>query len=163
MSKVRATHVLQVTGGGAVLRRPVAIVTALVLFGEAVGIVLINAVLAEVTENQNMSLAGMDPGAMSAGTWVMGGVSGLLLLLCGLIALLAGVRDRAPGRVGRISLIGCAVVHGVLGAVTVGLVGWGAFVFMMVVLALLVLTLLGYGPESPADDGVRDEAAPAAV
>ncbi|MFE1485075.1 hypothetical protein ACFW80_29760 [Streptomyces fimicarius] len=133
------------------MRRPVAIVTALVLFGEAVGIVLINAVLATVAENQNMSLAGMDPDAMSAGTWAMGGVSGLLLVLCGLIALIAGIRDRAPGRAGRIVLIGCAVVHGVLGAVTVGLVGWGAFAFMMVVLALLVLTLVSYGPETRAD------------
>ncbi|MFF4853814.1 hypothetical protein ACFY2N_02845 [Streptomyces rubiginosohelvolus] len=128
------------------MRRPVAIVTALVLFGEAVGIVLINAVLATVAENQSMSLAGLDPDAMSAGTWAMGGVSGLLLVLCGLTALIAGIRDRAPGRVGRTVLIGCAVVHGVLGAVTVGLVGWAAFAFMMVVLALLVFTLLSYGP-----------------
>ncbi|MFF3530965.1 hypothetical protein ACFYX5_30260 [Streptomyces rubiginosohelvolus] len=128
------------------MRRPVAIVTALVLFGEAVGIVLINAVLATVAENQSMSLAGLDPDAMSAGTWAMGGVSGLLLVLCGLTALIAGIRDRPPGRVGRIVLIGCAVVHGVLGAVTVGLVGWAAFAFMMVVLALLVFTLLSYGP-----------------
>ncbi|MET8940809.1 hypothetical protein ABZX28_27935 [Streptomyces rubiginosohelvolus] len=130
------------------MRRPVAIVTALVLFGEAVGIVLINAVLATVAENQSMSLAGLDPDAMSAGTWVMGGVSGLLLVLCGLTALITGIRDRAPGRVGRIVLIGCAVVHGVLGAVTVGLVGWAAFAFMMAVLALLVFTLLSYGPET---------------
>ncbi|MZG01764.1 hypothetical protein [Streptomyces sp. SID5614] len=130
------------------MRRPVAIVTALVLFGEAVGIVLINAVLATVAENQSMSLAGLDPDAMSAGTWVMGGVSGLLLVVCGLTALIAGIRDRAPGRVGRIVLIGCAVVHGVLGAVTVGLVGWAAFAFMMAVLALLVFTLLSYGPET---------------
>ncbi|MDX2920825.1 MULTISPECIES: hypothetical protein [Streptomyces] len=149
------------------MRRPVAIVTALVLFGEAVGIVIVNAVLATVAENQNMSLAGMDPRAMSAGTWVMGGVSGLLLVLCGLTALIAGVRDRAPGRVGRIVLIGCAVVHGVLGAVTVGLVGWAAFAFMMVVLALLVLTLLSYGPGARAEEAVGgdrgDKAAPAAV
>ncbi|MFD7420159.1 hypothetical protein ACFV6M_06875 [Streptomyces californicus] len=146
------------------MRRGVAIVTALVLFGEAVGIVLINAVLATITENQNMSLAGMDPEAMTNGTWVMGGVSGLLLVLCGVIALLAGVRDRSPGRLGRIVLIGCAVVHGVLGAVTVGLIGWSAFAFMMAVLALLVLTLLAYGPEAPADgDRAGEEPAPAAV
>lgn len=141
------------------MRRPVAIVTALVLFGEAVGIVLINAVLATVAENQNMSLAGMDPDAMSTGTWVMGGVSGLLLVLCGLTALIAGIRDRAPGRAGRIVLIGCAVVHGVLGAVTVGLVGWGAFAFMMVVLALLVLTLVSYGPTRADDSGGTDDTA----
>ncbi|MDW4913634.1 hypothetical protein [Streptomyces californicus] len=146
------------------MRRGVAIVTALVLFGEAVGIVLINAVLATITENQNMSLAGMDPEAMTTGTWVMGGVSGLLLALCGVIALLAGVRDRSPGRLGRIVLIGCAVVHGVLGAVTVGLIGWSAFAFMMAVLALLVLTLLAYGPETPADgDRAGEEPAAAAV
>ncbi|MET8661209.1 hypothetical protein ACFYXN_23450 [Streptomyces griseus] len=143
------------------MRRPVAIVTGLVLFGEAVGIVLINAVLATVAENQNMSLAGLDPDAMSTGTWAMGGVFGLLLVLCGLIALLAGVRDRALGRFGRITLIGCSVVHGVLGAVTVGLVGWGAFAFMMLVLALLVLTLLAYGPEPRAGEGVGDGAGPA--
>ncbi|MFE4382108.1 hypothetical protein [Streptomyces cyaneofuscatus] len=145
------------------LRRPVAIVTALVLFGEAVGIFAVNAVLATVAENQNMSLAGMDPKAMSTGTWVMGGVSAALLVGCGLIPLLAGVRDRSPGRFGRIALIGCAVVHGVLGAVTVGLVGWAAFAFMMVVLALLVFTLLAYGPEGGGEDRVGDEAAPAAA
>ncbi|MFJ2026983.1 hypothetical protein ACIODW_24685 [Streptomyces sp. NPDC087897] len=139
------------------MRRAVAIVTALVLFGEAVGVVLINAVLATVVENQSMSLAGMDPAAMSTGTRVMGGVFGLLLALCGLIALLAGVRDRSPGRFRRIVLIGCAVAHGVLGAVTVGLVGWGAFAFMMLVLALLVFTLLAYGPETPAGDGPSEE------
>lgn len=93
----------------------------------------------------------------------MGGLSGLLLVLCGLIALLAGARDRAPARFGRIALIGCAVVHGVLGAVAVGLVGWGAFAFMMLVLALLVLTLLAYGPGPRAEDGVGDEAALAAT
>ncbi|MFH9265524.1 hypothetical protein ACH4KN_14890 [Streptomyces sp. NPDC017546] len=145
------------------MRRWVAIATALVLSGEAVGIVLINAVLATVAENQNMSLAGLDPDAMSTGTWAMGGVFGLLLVLCGLVALLAGVRDRAPGRLGRVALIGCAVVHGVLGAVTVGLVGWGAFAFMMLVLALLVFTLLAYGPGPRAEDGVSDEAGPAAA
>ncbi|MFI1930449.1 hypothetical protein [Streptomyces sp. NPDC020330] len=145
------------------MRRWVAIATALVLSGEAVGIVLINAVLATVAENQNMSLAGLDPDAMSTGTWVMGGVFGLLLVLCGLVALLAGARDRAPGRLGRVTLIGCAVVHGVLGAVTVGLVGWGAFAFMMLVLALLVFTLLAYGPGPRAEDGVSDGAGPAAA
>ncbi|MEI7033180.1 hypothetical protein [Streptomyces pratensis] len=145
------------------MRRPVAIVAALVLFGEAAGIVFVNAVLATVAENQNMSLAGLDPKAMSTGTWAMGGVSGLLLLLCGLIALLTGVRDRAPGRVGRITLIGCAVAHGVLGAVAVGLVGWEAFAFLMGVLALLVFTLLAYGPGPRAGGAVGDGAAPAVV
>ncbi|MEU9064086.1 hypothetical protein AB0D13_35870 [Streptomyces sp. NPDC048430] len=131
------------------MRRPVAFVTAIVLFVEAVGIVLVNGILATVAGNQRMSLAGMDPDAMVTGTWVMGGVSGVLLVLCGLIPLLAGIRDRAPGRVGRITLIACAVVHGVLGALAVGLIGWAAFVFLMAVLALIVLTLVAFDRSEP--------------
>ncbi|MCX5142466.1 MULTISPECIES: hypothetical protein [unclassified Streptomyces] len=136
----------------AVVRRPVAVIAALVLFAEAVGIVIINVVLGTVVKNQDMSLAGTDPGVMSKGTWVLGGVSGLFLVLCGVLLLLTGIRDRAPGRAARIVLICCAVIHGVLGALTVGLVGWTAFVFMMVVLGLIVLTLVAYGSadEAPA-------------
>ncbi|WP_432102368.1 hypothetical protein [Streptomyces sp. bgisy091] len=147
------------------VRRPVAFVTAIVLFVEAVGIVLVNGVLATVADNQSMSLAGMDPDAMVTGTWVMGGVSGALLVLCGLIPLLAGIRDRAPGRLGRIALIACAVVHGVLGALAVGLIGWAAFAFLMVVLALIVLTLVAYDRREPETvaGGPGGEEAPAAV
>ncbi|MET9655756.1 hypothetical protein [Streptomyces sp. NPDC006510] len=139
---------------GTVVRRPVAFVAAIVLFVEAVGIVLINGILATVVKNQTMSLAGMDPAVMSNGTWAMGGVFGLYLLLCGLLLLLAGIRDRAPGRIARIVLITCAVVHAVLGALTVGLVGWAAFASLMVVLGLIVLTLVAYGtgPDEPAED-----------
>ncbi|MFF5895044.1 hypothetical protein ACFY8O_03855 [Streptomyces argenteolus] len=148
------------------MRRPVAFVTAVVLFVEAVGIVLVNGVLATVAGNQSMSLAGMDPDAMVTGTWVMGGVSGVLLVLCGVIPLVAGIRDRSPGRVARIALIACAVVHGVLGALAVGLFGWAAFAFLMAVLALIVLTLVMYERAGPAGDGPATagaEGAPAAV
>ncbi|MET7305707.1 MULTISPECIES: hypothetical protein [unclassified Streptomyces] len=148
------------------MRRPVAFVAAIVLFGEAAGMVLVNGILATVVDNQEMSLAGLDPAAMSAGAWVMGGVAGLYLVLCGLVLLLTGIRDRAPGRVGRAALIGCAVVHGVLGALAVGLIGWAAFVFMMVVLGLIVLTLVAYGngsgTSSPNEKGGgAEEGAPA--
>ena len=148
------------------VRRPVAFVAAIVLFGEAAGMVLVNGILATVVDNQEMSLAGLDPAAMSAGAWVMGGVAGLYLVLCGLLLLRTGIRDRAPGRVGRAALIGCAVVHGVLGALTVGLIGWAAFVFMMVVLGLIVLTLVAYGngsgTSSPNEKGGgAEEGAPA--
>ncbi|MCX5399338.1 hypothetical protein [Streptomyces sp. NBC_00102] len=129
------------------VRRPVAVVTALVLLAEAVGVAIVNVVLATVAENQNMSLAGLEPGAMSTGAWAMGGVSTVLLAAVALIALTAAVRDRSPGRVGRFALIATAVVHGVLGALVVGLVGWSAFVVLMVALALIVGTLIGYGPE----------------
>ncbi|MDP5314301.1 hypothetical protein P8A21_25135 [Streptomyces poriferorum] len=148
----------------AVVRRPVAFIAALVLFAEAVGIVIINVVLGTVVKNQDMSLAGTDPGVMSKGTWVLGGVSGLFLVLCGVLLLVAGIRDRAPGRAARIVLIGCAVVHGVLGALTVGLVGWAAFALMMVVLGLIVLTLVAYGPadgEPAAGAESEQPAAPA--
>ncbi|MFI5635255.1 hypothetical protein ACIA8E_39115 [Streptomyces sp. NPDC051664] len=148
------------------MRRPVAFVAAIVLFGEAAGMVLVNGIMATVVDNQEMSLAGLDPAAMSAGAWVMGGVAGLYLVLCGLVLLLTGIRDRAPGRVGRAALISCAVVHGVLGALTVGLIGWAAFVFMMVVLGLIVLTLVAYGNGSGTDSpnekgGGAEEGAPA--
>ncbi|WP_327180132.1 hypothetical protein OG599_21790 [Streptomyces sp. NBC_01335] len=128
------------------MRRPVAVVTALVLLAEAVGVAIVNTVLATVAENQNMSLAGLEPGAMSTGAWVMGGASAALLVVVALVALTAAVRDRSPGRVGRFALILTAVAHGVLGALAVGLVGWYAFGCLMVALALLVGTLIGYGP-----------------
>ncbi|MFE4688861.1 MULTISPECIES: hypothetical protein [unclassified Streptomyces] len=145
------------------VRRPVAFVTAIVLFVEAVGIVIVNGIMATVADNQSMSLAGMDPDAMVTGTWVMGGVSGALLVLCGLIPLLAGIRDRAPGRFGRIALIACAVVHGVLGALAVGLIGWAAFAFLMVVLALIVLTLVTFDRRGPEAGKAGAPNAPAPV
>ncbi|OAR24497.1 hypothetical protein A8W25_19075 [Streptomyces sp. ERV7] len=144
-------------------RRPVAVVAAIVLLGEAVGIVLVNWFLGRVVHRQHMSLGGVDSDTMSTTTYAMGGVFGFYLAVCGVILLLTGVRDRAPGRVGRILLISCAVVHGVLGALTVGLIGWTAFAFMMVVLALVVLVLLMYAPPAlPAEpeDGEPAEAPP---
>ncbi|MEU9762676.1 hypothetical protein [Streptomyces sp. NPDC047985] len=141
------------------MRRPVAFVAALALLVEAVGVVLVNGVLATVVENQDMSLAGLESGAMSGGTWAMGGVSGLGLLLCGLVLLLIGVRDRAPGRFGRIALIVCAVAHGLLGALAVGLLGWTVFACLMVVLGLIVLTLVMYGPGSGRPLGTGPSAA----
>ncbi|MBT2367712.1 hypothetical protein J7E88_20975 [Streptomyces sp. ISL-10] len=144
------------------VRRPVAVVAAIVLLVEAVGIVVINGIMARFVEAQSMSLDGLDPDAMAAGTWGMGIGSGLFLALCGALLLLMGIRDRAPGRFTRILLIGCAVVHGVLGALTVGLVGWPAFAWMMLVLGLLVLSLIAYGgDDAPEQEAAPKEAAPA--
>ncbi|MFC9591023.1 hypothetical protein ACFTUC_14720 [Streptomyces sp. NPDC056944] len=134
-------------------RRPIALVTAAVLFLEAPGIVAINAVMAGFLEAQSMSLDGMDPDAMVAGTWGLGIASGAALVVCALVALVAGLRDRRPGRIGRGLLIGCAVVHGVLGAVAVALLGWTAFAFLVAVLGLVVLTLVAYGKEVAAPEG----------
>ncbi|MFH8488253.1 hypothetical protein [Streptomyces longisporoflavus] len=135
-------------------RRPVAWAGAIVLLVEAVGVVLLNWFLGLVVNKQDMSLAGLDPHAMSVSTWIAGGVFGLYLALCAVVMLRSAIRDRAPGRLGRMLLISAAVVHGVLGAFSVGLVGWPAFVFMMVVLGLIVLTLVAYD-KKPAE--VADE------
>ncbi|MFI1471975.1 hypothetical protein [Streptomyces wuyuanensis] len=138
---------------GAVVRRTVAVVAAIVLYLEAVGIVVINGIMATFVNNQSMSLDGLDPDVMATSTWAMGGVFGFFLAACGTLFLLAAVRDRGPGRWGRVLLISCAVVHGVLGALTVGLVGWHAFAFLMVALGLIVLALLQYGGTESARSG----------
>ncbi|WP_345285119.1 hypothetical protein [Streptomyces gulbargensis] len=129
-------------------RRPIALVTAAVLLAEAPGIVLLNAVMARFVEAQSMSLDGLDPDAMVTGTWALGIGSGVALAACALVALLAGARDRRPGRFGRGLLTGCAIVHALLGAVAVGLIGWGAFALLMLVVGLIVLTLVAYGKEA---------------
>ncbi|MFD3481504.1 hypothetical protein [Streptomyces sp. NPDC058695] len=125
-------------------RRPVAWVAAIVLFAEAIGIALLNWFLGLVVDRQDMSLAGLDPRAMSVSAWIAGALFGLYLALCAVVLVRIAVRDRGPAGFGRILLISAAVVHGLLGAFSVGLVGWLAFVFMMVVLGLIVLTLVAY-------------------
>ncbi|MCX3059390.1 hypothetical protein [Streptomyces beihaiensis] len=142
---------------GPVARRPVAWLAAIVLFVEAFGIVLLNWFLGLVVDKQEMSLAGLDPRAMSVGSWIAGGVFGLYLVLCGLVLLRTAITDRAPGGIGRIVLISAAVVHGLLGAFAISLVGWLAFVFMMVVLALIVLTLVAYEKAGGGTDGAQDD------
>ncbi|MFF6789584.1 hypothetical protein ACFY9C_10940 [Streptomyces filamentosus] len=141
-------------------RRPIALVTAAVLLVEAPAVVGLNAVMARFVEIQSMSLDGLDPDHMVTGTWALGITSGLALALCSLVALLAGVRDRRPGRLGRGLLIGCAVVHGLLGAVAVGLVGWTAFAALMTVVGLVVLTLVAYGKEPAAPAGAKPAGTP---
>ncbi|MGX6749573.1 hypothetical protein ACM562_19870 [Streptomyces xantholiticus] len=125
---------------------------ALVLLVEAVGIVVLNGIMATFVDAQQMSLDGLDPDVMVTAMWGLGIGTGLLLALAAVLLLVVAVRDRAPGRLTRILLIGLAVVHGVLGALTVGLVGWNAFAFMMVVLGLLVAALIVYGEERAADE-----------
>ncbi|MFF5500877.1 hypothetical protein [Streptomyces roseolus] len=138
-----------------VARRPIALVTAAVLLVEAPAIVGLNAVMARFVEAQSMSLDGLDPDHMVTGTWALGIGSGVALALCSLVALVAGIRDRRPGRLGRGLLIGCAIVHGVLGAVAVGLIGWHAFAFLMTVVGLIVLTLVMYGKEGAAPEPAK--------
>jgi hypothetical protein len=119
-------------------------VTAVVLFCEAVGVALLNWSLGTLVDRQQMSLAGLDPKDMSASSKIGGLVFGLYFVLCGVAALAVCVRNRPSAGIGRILLISAAVVHAVLGAFAVGLIGWQAFAYMMVVLALIVLTLMTY-------------------
>jgi hypothetical protein len=128
----------------------VAWLVAIVLLVEALGVALLNWFLGVVVDRQRMSMAGLDSHAMSVSSKAAGVVFGLYFAVCGFAALLVAVRDRPPSGIWRILLISAAVVHGLLGAFTVGLVGWGAFAFMMVVLGLIVLTLMTYDrPEDP--------------
>lgn len=134
------------------MRRPVAWVVAVVLFVEALGVAALNWFLGIVVDRQDMSLAGLDPNTMSISSKIGGIVFGLYYALCGLVALLVAVRNRPPAGLGRVLLVSAAVVHGLLAALVWGLVGWVAFVFMLVVLALIVLLLMTYdAPAEPAD------------
>ncbi|MFD5634480.1 hypothetical protein ACFWJM_10105 [Streptomyces sp. NPDC127077] len=126
------------------VRRPLVWVAAIVLFVEAIGIALLNWFLGVVVDRQDMSMAGLDSDLMARSSKIGGLVFGLYFLACAVVALLVALRQRPPGVFGRVLLISAAVVHTLLGAFTVGLVGWGAFAFMMVVFALIVFTLLAY-------------------
>ncbi|MDJ1138516.1 hypothetical protein [Streptomyces iconiensis] len=125
-------------------RRTVATVAALVLTLEAVVLVLINLFLGKVVSEQEMSLAGIDPRAMTASTWVGAVVVGAYVCGCAVILGRTAIRDVPPRGFLRIVLISCAVVHGLLGAFSIGLVGWTAFLVLMAVLALIVWSLTWY-------------------
>ncbi|MFE5724044.1 hypothetical protein [Streptomyces erythrochromogenes] len=135
------------------VRRLVAGLAAIVLVAEAAVLVLVHIVLGRTTANQSMSIAGSDPDVMSKATYAMGAGMGAFLLLCAALAVLAALRDRSPGRFGRIVLIGAAVTHAVLGMLAVGLVGWGAFAALMLILCLLVLILTLYPAAARQGDG----------
>ncbi|MXQ56111.1 hypothetical protein [Streptomyces sp. XHT-2] len=141
------------------VRRPVAWIVALVLFAEALGVLAVNWFLGVVVDRQDMSLAGLDPDMMSVSSKAGGVVFGLYYAACGLVALLVALRDRAPAGFGRVLLISAAVVHALLGAFAWGLIGWTAFLSMVVVLALIVLLLMTYDgrQEEPGEAGEPGE------
>ncbi len=90
------------------MRRPVAWIVAVVLLAEAFGIAAVNWFLGMVVDRQKMSLAGLDPDVMSTSSKVGGVVFGLYFALCALVALLVGIRNRAPAGFGRVLLISAA-------------------------------------------------------
>ncbi|MFI1763647.1 hypothetical protein ACH41H_16585 [Streptomyces sp. NPDC020800] len=132
----------------------------IVLFAEALVVAALNWFLGMVVDRQKMSLAGLDPDVMSTSSKIGGVVFGLYFVLCAVVAMLVAIRNRAPAGFGRILLVSVAVVHGLLGAFTLGLVGWPAFLFMMVVLGLVVLLLVTYdrdgGPEQVPPGGAPE-------
>ncbi|WP_328915713.1 MULTISPECIES: hypothetical protein [unclassified Streptomyces] len=132
------------------MRRGIAAGTAVVLVLEALAIAGVNWVLGLAVRHQEMSLGGLDSDTMAAGSWAGGGLFALFLVVCAVLVARIALRDRTAGRAGRIALIVCAVVQGVVGAIVVGIVGWTAFALLMVILALLVGTLLLYAPEDRA-------------
>ncbi|MFJ6834551.1 hypothetical protein [Streptomyces sp. NPDC091209] len=140
------------------VRRPVVWVAAIVLFLEAMGIALLNWYLGVVVDRQDMSMAGLDSDLMSLSSKIGGLVFGLYFAACAVAALLVALRQRPPGLLGRVLLISAAVVHALLGAFTVGLVGWGAFTFMMVAFALVVFTLLAYDRRETGPVGAAPQA-----
>ncbi|MEU1482044.1 hypothetical protein ACFYZ8_40500 [Streptomyces sp. NPDC001668] len=141
------------------IRRPVAWVVAIVLLAEAVGVAMLNWIMGSLVDAQNMSLAGLDPDAMSMSSKIGGIVFGLYFALCALVALLVAVRDRQPAGLGRILLISAAVVHGLLGAVAWALIGLPESLFMLVMLGLIVLVLVTYdGQRGPAAAGPPQDA-----
>ncbi|MFF3212189.1 hypothetical protein ACFYYB_16170 [Streptomyces sp. NPDC002886] len=136
-----------------VLRRSVAGATAVVLVVEAAVLGFVHLVLGRTTENQSMSIAGADPDVMSKATYAMGAGMAGFLLACAVFLALAAIRDRAPGAFARVLLVCAAVTHGLLGALVVGLVGWGAFAVMMLILCLLVLSLTLYAAKGAGEAG----------
>ncbi|WP_053705128.1 hypothetical protein [Streptomyces sp. WM6368] len=135
------------------LRRLVAGLAAIVLVVEAAVLVLVHIVLGRTTANQSMSIAGSDPDVMSKATYAMGAGIGAFLVLCAVLAAVAAIRDRAPNRFGRIVLISGAVAHGVLGILSVALIGWLAFATTTLILCLLVLTLTLYAARPGGVEG----------
>jgi hypothetical protein len=144
-----------------VIRRPVAWVVAVVLFAEALGVAMLNWLMGDLVDAQNMSLAGLDPDAMSMSSKIGGVVFGLYFALCALVALLVAVRDRQPAGFGRVLLISAAVVHGLLGAAAWSLIGRPQFLFMIVMLGLIVLVLVTYdGQRGPVAAEPQDARGP---
>jgi hypothetical protein len=135
----------------------VAWIVAVVLFVEAFGVAALNWFLGIVVDRQDMSLAGLDSDTMAVSSKVGGIVFGLYYALCGVVALLVALRNRPPAGLGRVLLISAAVVHGLLAAFVWGLVGWPAFLFMILVLALIVLLLMTYdGRPEPVREEPQD-------
>lgn len=118
------------------------------LLAQAVGLAVLHWILGLAVRRQEMSLAGLSTDTMSLSTWIGGALLGAFLLLCAVLLARAALRDRLGGRLVRAALVGALVTQAVLATLSVGLAGWAAFVGLMTVFGLLLLTLSGYPPEA---------------
>ncbi|MFF2374197.1 hypothetical protein ACFVUW_07415 [Streptomyces xiamenensis] len=131
-------------------RRSVAAVTAAAVITGAAALGALHWILGIVVDRQRMSLAGVSPTTMTVSTWTAGALLAVFLLLCAAALARTAATDRPPGRYRRAALIGCAVLHAVLGALSAALLGWWVFTAVMTVFGLVVLTLTMYPPVAPA-------------
>ncbi|MGW3293945.1 hypothetical protein ACWC9S_08260 [Streptomyces xiamenensis] len=131
-------------------RRSVAAVTAAAVITGAAALGALHWILGIVVDRQRMSLAGVSPTTMTVSTWTAGALLAVFLLLCAAALARTAATDRPPGRYRRAALIGCAVLHAVLGALSAALLGWWVFAAVMTVFGLVVLTLTMYPPVAPA-------------
>lgn len=148
------------------MRRSVLYAAAVLLLVEALLFALVGLVLGLAVRKQQMSIGGLSTDAMAVGAWAGQGLLALFLLVCAVVAARAGwlgggprhgAGARGTGRVARALLIACAVLHGLLGAVLLGLSGWPTFVGLMLVLAVVVMAVLVL--REPSDPAAA-EAAP---
>lgn len=134
---------------------------AVVVFGAAAVLGLLQWILGLVADRQEMSVGGVSATTISVSAWVGGAVLAAFLLLCGVLLARVSMTDRPPRRLARVVLVGGAVLHAVFGALAVGLVGWSAFAGLMVVFTLIVLTLTLYpDPAYPALPGAAAASGP---
>ncbi|MFF4649551.1 hypothetical protein [Streptomyces sp. NPDC001380] len=133
------------------MRRAVLVAAAVLLLAEALVFAVLGLVMGLAVRKQSMSIGGLSTDAMAVGAWVGQGLLAAFLLVCAVVAARAGLSGagrrhggapRGAGRLARGLLVGCAVLHGLLAAVLLGLAGWAVFIGLTLVLAVVVLAVL---------------------
>lgn len=114
---------------------------ALLLTVEALVTALLGTVLGYAVRAQHMSMGGLSTQSMAVGAWAGLGALAVFLLLVAAVLAFTALRRRAMGRPTRILLIVCAVLHGVLAAVSLALSGWLPFVVLISTLGAVVLVI----------------------
>jgi len=155
------------------MRKGVLAVAAVLLIVQGLVLGLVGVILGAAVNQQNMSLAGLNPHAMALGAWIGEGLLGLVFVVTGVLVARAAARGAEAGTPTRILLLITAVVTGVLAAAMLALSGWPLFVLLIVLLAVFVMAILMLRdedapqaggdpaqPESPAPDAPELPAEP---